>query len=101
METRRIRKLRLFHDQISYQTALPYVGQHSRMLLSNGKWLEGRVVEVRRDGILFHSNNPGLFFYPFAAVALLALSVPFAFGLGYGLGASRPPYYYGGSPYYY
>lgn len=80
------------NHHLCYETALPYQGQHARLLLNDGKWLTGQVVEVRHDGILFHSSNPGFLFLPFAAIALLALSVPLAFGWGYGLGRSS---YYG------
>jgi len=81
--------LRRFNT-ICYETALPYLGQPTRMLLRNGQWLEGQVVGVYPDGILFNSSNPGLFFYPFAAIALLALS----FGVGYSIGRSAAYYPY-------
>jgi len=88
--------LRLF-GKVSYESALPYQGKQAGMLLTNGKYFTGQVVEVRHDGILFHSSNPGLFFAPFAAIALLALS----FGAGFGVGrATYPGYpYYGRYPY--
>lgn len=76
---------------------LAYQGQMVRLQTADGKWYHGRVVEVRQDGILFHSSNPGFLFLPFAAIALLALS----FGAGYAVG--RGPYGgygYSGYPYY-
>jgi hypothetical protein len=82
---------------VTYESALPYQGMQATLFLKNGKSYTGRVVQVRQDGILFHSSNPGFLFLPFAAIALLALS----FGAGYGLGrAAYPPYgWYGGYPY--
>ncbi|NLP43149.1 MAG: hypothetical protein GX351_00815 [Peptococcaceae bacterium] len=88
--------MRLFNP-VCYETALPYLGQPTRLLLRNGQWLEGQVIAVRPDGILFNSSNPGLFFYPFAAIALLALS----FGVGYGIGRSSGYYPYRPHPYYF
>ena len=85
--------MRLFNN-ITYKTVYPYQGMPATLTLKNGKQYTGRVVEVRQDGILFHSSNPGYLFLPFAAVALLALS----FGAGYGVGrAAQPNYaaYYG------
>ncbi len=69
----------------------PYAGQYATVSLFDGKSYTGRIVEVRQDGILFHSNNPGFLFLPFLGIAALALS----FGLGYGVGATRYPYPYG------
>lgn len=93
--------MRIF-NRVTYETALPFQGSQATLFLNNGKVLSGRVLEVRHEGILFHSANPGLIFLPFAAIALLALSLPFAFGLGYGLGA-RPYRHpgYAGYPYPY
>lgn len=80
---------------VTYRTAHLFRRKQVNVLLKNGQWLKGEIVEVRPDGILLWSPNPGWFFLPFTAVALLALAVPFAFGLGYALG--RPNYY---PPYY-
>jgi hypothetical protein len=83
-----------------YRTALAFQGQYANLFLHNGQCLSGQVIKVYPDGILFNSSNPGLFFYPFAAIALLALS----FGAGFGLGrATAYPYRYPfyGYPYAY
>jgi hypothetical protein len=85
------------NTQINYPMIAPYVGKRATVSLYNGKTYHGEIVAVHQDGILFHSDNPGFLFLPFLGIAALALSVPFAFGLGYGLGtASRPypPYWY-------
>ncbi len=82
-------------DQINYGMLAPYAGQHATVNLYDGSYT-GRIVEVRQDGILFHSNNPGFLFLPFLAIAALALTIPFAFGLGYRSGYR---YAYGGYPY--
>jgi len=94
--------LRLFNNG-TYESALPYQGMQGTLFLKDGKHYTGQVVQVRPDGILFHSNNPGFLFLPFAAIALLALS----FGAGYGVGRATayppyPPYppYYGRYAYY-
>ena len=99
--------MRLFNP-VTYETAMACYGQRSQLVLRNGKKYQGYVADVRPDGILFHSDNPGFLFFPFAAVALLALTVPFAAAAGYGLGrasAYRYPYpgygAYPGYPYYY
>lgn len=83
------------HDQLNYGMLAPYAGQYATVNLFDGKSYTGRIVEVRQDGILFHSDNPGFLFLPFLAIAALALTVPFAFGLGYGVGS----YPYRGYPY--
>jgi len=89
--------LRLFNN-VTYETALPFQGMQAGLLLKNGKHYTGQVVEVRPDGILFHSSNPGFFFLPFAAIALLALT----FGAGYGVGRAAYGYPgYGPYPYPY
>jgi hypothetical protein len=85
--------LRLFHS-VNYDSILPLWGSQVDVYLKCGEYYSGRIVEVRQDGILFHSSNPGFFFLPFAAIALIALSVPFAFGLGYAAGRSSYGYAY-------
>ncbi|NLI92416.1 MAG: hypothetical protein GX434_09515 [Peptococcaceae bacterium] len=86
------------NTQLNYAAMAPYVGRRATVNLYNGKTYHGEIVEVRHDGILFHSDNPGFLFLPFLAIAALALTVPFAFGLGYGAGAR---YAYGPYPYGY
>ena len=65
--------------------------QEDKPIPDNYTWIEWQKTKIP---ILFHSSNPGLFFYPFAAIALLALSVPLALGIGYGVGRRSvyPPY---------
>lgn len=91
------------NNQLNYGMLAPYAGQYATVSLFDGKSYAGRIVEVRHDGILFHSDNPGFLFLPFLAIAALALTVPFAFGIGYGLGSrySYGGYPYGGYPYGY
>lgn len=84
------------NNQLNYETLSPYCGRYATVRLSNGKTYTGQIVEVHRDGILFHSNNPGFIFFPFLAVAALALTIPFAYGLGYNAGLRSP---YGLYPY--
>lgn len=88
--------------QMNYAMVAPYVGQRATVHLFDGKTYHGEIVEVRHDGILFHSDNPGFLFLPFLGIAALALAVPFAFGLGYGAGARAAygPYPYGYPGYY-
>lgn len=88
--------MRLFNP-VTYETALTCYGKQSELVLKNGKKYHGYVADVRPDGILFHSSNPGFLFLPFAAIALLALTVPFAAAAGYGLGRRAAyPYPYPG-----
>jgi len=84
-------------SHMQYTMISPHVGKRATVSLFNGKSYNGEIVEVRRDGILFHSDNPGFLFLPFLAIAALALTVPFAYGAGYGVGSryGRPPYGYG------
>lgn len=88
-------------SHMNYAMIAPHVGKRATVSLFNGEHYTGEIVEVRQDGILFHSDNPGFLFFPFLAVAALALTVPLAYGLGYGAGSrypyGRPPY--GGYPY--
>lgn len=91
--------MRLFQP-VTYQTAMSCYGRYSEVVLKDGRSYHGRVVDVRPDGILFHSSNPGFLFLPFAALALLALAVPFAAAAGYGWGRSTA-YAYGPYPYGY
>lgn len=83
---------------VTYESILPYQGRQATLFLRDGSQYTGQIVQVYRDGILFHSSNPGFFFLPFAAIALLALS----FGVGYSIGRSSYPWYgwYGPYPYY-
>ncbi|ADY57089.1 hypothetical protein Sgly_2819 [Syntrophobotulus glycolicus DSM 8271] len=80
---------------ITYDTIAPYRGQYANLRLWDGHEMHGQIVEVRHEGVLFHSSNPGFLFLPFAAITAFALTAPLAFGLGYAFG-SRPyrPYYY-------
>lgn len=94
----------LFNSNHMHYTAIsPYVGRRATVNLYNGKSYNGQIVEVRQEGILFHSDNPGFLFLPFVAIAALALAVPFAYGAGYGAGSwyGRPGYGYGPAPYGY
>lgn len=92
--------MRLFNP-VTYEAALSCYGQYTELVLKNGKIYHGYVHEVRPDGILFHSSNPGFLFLPFAAIALLALTVPFAAAAGYSVGRrSAYPYPYPGYGYY-
>jgi hypothetical protein len=89
------------HYQLNYGMLAPYAGQHATVSLFDGKSYTGRIVEVRQDGLLFHSANPGFLFLPFLAIAALALTIPFAYGLGYRSGYRYAyGYPYGGYPYY-
>lgn len=91
--------MRLFKPD--YYNVFPYQGCKAQMVLADGKRLKGEIIEVRHDGILFNSDNPGLFFYPFAAIAALTLlAIPFAYGAGYGAGTAYGRYPYGRYPYY-
>lgn len=84
--------MRLFNkNQLNYAMLAPYAGQYATVHLFDGKTYTGRIMEVRQDGILFHSDNPGFLFLPFLGIAALGL---LSFGLGYGIGASRYPYPY-------
>jgi len=91
---------------LNYALVAPYAGKQATISLFDGKTYHGQIVEVREDGILFHSNNPGFLFLPFLAIAALALSIPFAYGAGlaYGSRYAYGPYPYrpyGPYPYYY
>lgn len=85
-------------SSMNYSMLTPYVGSRATVNLFDGHTYHGEIVEVRRDGILFHSDNPGFLFLPFLAIAALALTVPFAYGAGYAYGARSP---YGPYPYWY
>jgi len=88
--------LHLFRN-VCYESIAPYQGRQVTLFLRDGRQYTGQIVQVYRDGILFHSSNPGFFFLPFAAIALLALS----FGVGYSVGrTSYPRYGWGGYPYF-
>lgn len=86
----------MHYNCVTYEQIAPWRGHYANICLWDGHEMNGHIVEVRHNGVLFHSSNPGFLFLPFAAIAAFALTAPLAFGLGYALGA-RPyprPYYY-------
>ncbi|UWG96885.1 hypothetical protein LPY66_18730 [Dehalobacter sp. DCM] len=85
-------------NSVNYSMLAPYVGSRATISLFDGHTYHGEIAEIRRDGILFHSDNPGFLFLPFLAIASLALAVPFAYGAGFASGAR---YAYGPYPYLY
>ncbi|ABZ83292.1 hypothetical protein HM1_1285 [Heliomicrobium modesticaldum Ice1] len=71
---------------VCYRTVSPHCGKPAQMRLNCGRVLRGRIQRVTPNGVWFYSSNPGLFFYPFFAISVLALTLPFWAGFGYGYG---------------
>ncbi|MBC9784263.1 hypothetical protein H1S01_07035 [Heliobacterium chlorum] len=69
---------------VCYRNVSPHCGRPARIRLRDGTWKTGRIHRVTPQGVVFYSNNPGFGFYPFYAITLLALTLPFFAGYGYG-----------------
>ncbi|MDD2233362.1 MAG: hypothetical protein PHZ11_00250 [Desulfitobacteriaceae bacterium] len=85
-------------NYMNYEMIAPHTGKLATVTLFGGKTYHGQILEVHKDGILFHSDNPGFLFLPFLALAALTLTIPFAYAAG-AASSRRHPYPYGYYPY--